>query len=50
MRRPTILLKAIASTAAILILAAGCTSQNPMGPAQADDSGPAAGIYATAGS
>jgi hypothetical protein len=46
MRRPTVLLKAMASAAAILILAAGCTSQNPLAPAQADDAGPAAGLYA----
>jgi hypothetical protein len=47
MRRPTVLLKAFASAAAILILAAGCSGQNPVAPSQADAGGPRLGIYAT---
>jgi len=46
MRRPTVLLKAFASAAAILILAAGCTGQNPVAPSQADAGGPSLGLHA----
>jgi len=46
MRRSTLLLRAISSAAAILILAAGCSGQNPTAPVQADAAGPSNGLYA----